>query len=334
MSDCLSIMMRDPGAAIGGIIHDRAPDGRIYASYVGYMKDARRASGKPVALAASRQGTGADPLVVEATHAGFPVLDGVVPFLRGIRGLMDYRDFLKRPALDAPAAPQAAIAGWRDRLAARSLDEAESLELLRDFGIAANEAVIVESEEQLQRAAGSLGFPLALKTAMPGIAHKSELRGVYLHLGDIAGAVEAYRELKERLGARASLAPMVRGGIEMMLGARRDPQFGPVVLLGFGGVLAEAIGDVVTALPPFDASYARRRLDELKLQSLLHGFRGGPAADIEAFCALAARFSTMIDALRDHIEEVDVNPVIVGGDECIAVDALVIGRNSTEDNPI
>ncbi len=327
MSDCLSIMMRDPGASIGGLIHDRAPAGRIYPYYLDYMKTAQTASGKPVALVASRQGTGADPLVIEATHAGFPVLDGVVTFLRGVRGLMDYRDFLDRPAMDLPAAPQAAIAAWRNRLAAGPLDEAESLGLLRDFGIAANETIVVESEEQLQQAAASLGFPLVLKTAMPGALHKSELRGVYLDLGDIAAAVAAYRELEERLGARVAVAPMLRGGIEMMLGARRDPQFGPVVLLGFGGVLAEAIGDVVTALPPFDAGYALRRLDELKLQPLLHGFRGSEAADVGAICAMAARFSAMIDALRDHIEEVDVNPVIVGRDHCIVVDALVVGRN-------
>ena len=115
-------------------------------------------------------------------------------------------------------------------------------------------------------------------------------------------------------------------GVEMSLGARRDPQFGPVIMLGFGGVLAEVIGDVVFALPPIDAETARRRLNELKLEPLLRGVRGRPAANIEAFCTMAARFSAMVDALRDVLQEVDVNPVIAGEEQCIAVDALIVGR--------
>jgi len=93
-------------------------------------------------------------------------------------------------------------------------------------------------------------------------------------------------------------------------------------------VLAEMIGDVVFALPPFDAAYARRRLNELKLEALLKGVRGRPVANIEAFCDMAARFSAMVDALRDDLQEVDVNPVIVGPKKSIAVDALVISRTN------
>jgi len=125
---------------------------------------------------------------------------------------------------------------------------------------------------------------------------------------------------------------MIGDGVEMILGARRDPQFGLVVMLGFGGVLAEVIADVRFALPPFDAECARRRLNELKLETLLRGFRGRRPANIEAFCMMAARFSTMVDALRDELEEVDVNPVIVGEESCIAVDALVVsGANRKGD---
>lgn len=328
MADCLSIMLQDPGAAIGGIIHDRAPDGYIYPNYVARMKRAHAETGKPVALVASRQGTGSDPLVVETTHAGLPVVDGVVTFLKGIRGLMKYRDFLKRPAMTPPAVTGSAVGKWGERLSrVSSLDESESLDLLRDFGITANATVIAQDEDQLREAADRVGFPLVLKTAMPGIAHKSEHRGVYLDLGDMRETIDAYKDLSERLGSRVAVAPMVADGVDMILGARRDPQFGPVVMLGFGGVLAEVIADVVFALPPFDAQYVRYRLDDLDLQPLLHGIRGSPAANIDAFCATAARFSVMIDALRRELQEVDVNPVIVGSRQCVAVDALIVSRH-------
>ncbi len=331
MTDCMSIMMRDPEVAIGGIIHDRAPDGLIYPSYIRYMQRAHEESGKPVALVASRQGTGNDPLVVEMTHDGLPVIDGVTPFLRGVRGLMDYRDFLQQPAMVVPDSPNAVLSQWQSRLAETGvLDEAESLELLRDFELDASRAIIVETQAGLLQAATALAYPLVLKTAMPGILHKSEHNGVCLDIRDAGHLTDAYRDISERLGPRALLAPMAGDGVEMILGAYRDPQFGPVVMLGFGGLLAEVMGDVVFALPPFDAKTARRRLNELKLAPLLQGIRGRPAANIDAFCIMAARFSAMVDALGDDLQEVDVNPVILAAEQCIAVDALIVGRKKEE----
>ena len=99
MTNCLTLMMQDDGAALGAIAIDRAPDGFIYPSHIDCMRQASDLSGKPVALVASRQGTGCDPLVVATTHNGFPVVDGVSTFLSGVRGLMNYRDFLRRPAM-------------------------------------------------------------------------------------------------------------------------------------------------------------------------------------------------------------------------------------------
>ncbi len=117
----------------------------------------------------------------------------------------------------------------------------------------------------------------------------------------------------------------------MILGLKRDPQFGPVVVLGFGGVLAETIADVQFALPPFNAEHARRCVDKMRLRPLLDGVRGAPAVDIDAFCTLAEHFSVMAHALRDVLMEVDVNPVIVNEGGAIAVDALVVGRDRRED---
>ena len=325
MTECFSIMMQDPGVAMGALIHDRAPDGRIYESYVGYMEAANKLSGKPVALVASRQGTGSDPLVVQMTHRGLPILDGVMPFLRGVRGLMDYRDFLAAPPMDAPVASATAVAAWSKRLPAdATLDESAALAMLRDFGLPASACAVADSEKELLEAADKLAWPLVLKTAMPGMLHKSERHGVLLNLCDVQRLQDAYRELSRRLGPKVLVAEMAPAGIEMILGARRDPQFGPVVMLGFGGVLAEVINDVAFALPPFDARYARRRLEELKLRPLLDGVRGTPPSAIDAFCNMAARFSAMVHALRGELQEIDINPVIVGENGCIAVDALVV----------
>ena len=326
MTRCLTILMQDPGAAIGALVHDRGPNGRIYSSYVNYMQRAHAESGKPVALVSARQGTGSDPLVVTTTHAGFPVIDGMSAFLIGVRALFSYRDFLLRPESTPPDVPDEAVEHWRTKLRnIGRLDEAESLMMLRDFGITANACVIAESESAVLAATGVLNYPLVLKTAMPGIAHKSDQAGVLLDLRNEEQLLAAYRDLNERLGPRVLLAPMLAAGVAMILGARQDSQFGPVVLLGFGGIHAEVYQDVAFALPPFDADRARYMLDKLKSRPLLDGARRMNPSNIDSFCTMAANFSAMVHAMRDNLQEIDINPVIVSERDSIAVDALAIG---------
>ena len=326
MTRCLTILMQDPGAAIGALVHDRGPNGRIYSSYVNYMQRAHAESGKPVALVSARQGTGSDPLVVTTTHAGFPVIDGMSAFLIGVRALFSYRDFLLRPESTPPDVPDEAVEHWRTKLRnIGRLDEAESLMMLRDFGITANACVIAESESAVLAATGVLNYPLVLKTAMPGIAHKSDQAGVLLDLRYEEQLLAAYRDLNERLGPRVLVAPMLAAGVAMILGARQDSQFGPVVLLGFGGIHAEVYQDVAFALPPFDADRARYMLDKLKSRPLLDGARRMNPSNIDSFCTMAANFSAMVHAMRDNLQEIDINPVIVSERDSIAVDALAIG---------
>ena len=332
MTRLLSILMQDPGAAMGALVMDRAPDSQIYPSYVNYMQRAHAESDKPVALVAPRQGTGSDPLVVTTTHAGLPVLDGVSAFLVGVRALFSYRDFLLRSRSTPPEVAPPAIERWKSRLDnAKQLDEAEACKMLRDFGVQANASIIAESESAVLAATGVLDYPLVLKTAAPELAHKSDSNGVLLGLDNEERLLSAYRDISERLGPRVLVAPMISTGVEMLLGCKQDPQFGPVVLLGFGGIHAELHKDVAFALPPFDAEWARHMLDGLKSRPLLDGMRGMNACNIDAFCQMAANFSAMVDALRDNLEEIDINPVIVGESASIAVDALTIGRHEEPD---
>jgi len=325
MTRCLTLMMQDEGAAIGGVIHDRAPDGKIYSSYLSYMQRARAESGKPVALVAARQGTGHDEAVVTSTHAGFPVLDGVSQFLAGVRALFAYRDFRLREQGAPRAANTKAVERWREQLAQGGvLPEATSLSLLGDFGITVSSSVAADSEQQVVAAAADLGYPVVLKSAKEGLLHKSDQGGVVLGIADATMLRQMYRLMTARLGADVLVAPMAPSGVEMFLGVKRDPQFGPVVLLGFGGVLAETVGDVQFALPPFTAEHARRCVDRMQLRPLLDGVRGGMPVDIDAFCEVASRFSVLVHALGDVIAEADVNPVIVHAKGAIAVDALVV----------
>jgi acyl-CoA synthetase (NDP forming) len=329
MTRSLSLLMRDPGAALGAVIHDRAPDGKIYSNYLAYMRRAHAESGKPVALVAARQGTGFDEAVVTSTHAGFPVLDGIPAFLKGVNALFAYRDFLLRKQSDSVDLDREVIAKWRARLrSSGSLGEIDALDLFCEFELPATKSIPAGDEDELLSAAEHTGFPLALKTAATGIAHKSDRGGVVLDICDEAELRAAYQKMSSRLGGDVVVAPMAAEGVEMYLGATRDPQFGPVVVLGFGGIFVETLRDVVFALPPFDAAHARRCVDRLHLRPLLDGVRGQPPADIDAFCTIAARFSATVDTFGDELEEVDLNPVIVHAQGCTIVDALLVTRKS------
>jgi len=174
----------------------------------------------------------------------------------------------------------------------------------------------------------ALGFPVVAKTAMPGIHHKSEVDGVRLDLADAAAVRAAYRDLAGRLGNLVTVAVMAPKGIEIALGMVRDPQFGPVVMVGAGGVLVELLADRAAALAPFGLATARRLLDRLTLRRLLAGYRGAPAVDLGVLCATIARFSVLAADLGDLIGEIDANPLICAGPLVLAVDALIVPRGN------
>lgn len=337
MAECFAALMQDEHTALGAVVHDRAPHGSIYPGYVDYLEAGHAASGKPVFLVSNRQGTGADPLVQALTRRGFPVLDGVSAFLAGVRCVLRFRDFQQRLASQSSAEPGVgpspqltrATDTWSARLSAGgSLDEHAAGRLLADFGLPVNPSVRVDGEHALIAAAQDLGYPVVLKSAQAGLQHKTEQDGVALGLRNPAELLSAYRAMNQRLGPAALVCPMVsERGVEMLLGVVSDEQFGPLVLLGCGGIHAEVLRDVAWLLPPFTAEKARTAIDTLRSRPLLDGHRTGPAVDIDAFCTAAAQLSTLADALREVIDEIDINPVLVRQHGCIALDALVVAKS-------
>jgi hypothetical protein len=168
---------------------------------------------------------------------------------------------------------------------------------------------------------------VVLKTAKRGLDHKSDQQGIHLGLADDAAVAAAYRDLAKRIDPRVLVAPMIAShGVEMLLGMVHDPQFGPVVLVGAGGVHVEALADAVYALPPFDAAEAARLVGRLRVARLLESRRHRRPLAVDEFCRVAARFSALVAALGDGLSEIDLNPVIVHADGCAIVDALIVPR--------
>jgi len=326
-ADCMSALLADPDTAIGALCVETRTGKALHHAYAEAMQQAHAGSEKPVVFINNLAAPGDDDLVVTNTRAGLPVLIGLNPALAAIRGAMGRRDFRLRPAM-APAAPPAGLcARWQKRLTGLgTLDESDGLRLFADYGLPVLPHRIVEDSTAAVAAGRELGFPVVLKTAMPGIPHKSDLGGVKLGLADQTAVETAYKDLARRLGPRALVTPMAQTGtgIELAFGAKIDPHFGPVVMVGAGGVLIEFLKDQALALAPFDADEALRLIDSLALRPLLDGKRGRPPADVAALAAALAHFSVMTADLADFLAEIDVNPLLAGPQGVLALDALVV----------
>ncbi|MEJ2605004.1 MAG: acetate--CoA ligase family protein, partial [Gammaproteobacteria bacterium] len=236
-----------------------------------------------------------------------------------------------RVAAAPPPLPRDAAALWQDRLARDTPpDSHTSLVMLEDFGIAVTRSEVIRSAEEAVAAWTRIGGPVALKTVAPGIAHRSAVGGVHLGLNERAAVQAAWADLCERFGPAVEVSEMQPAGVEMLLGMTTDPDIGPIVAIGFGGIHAELRADLAFALPPFDAAHARRLIERLRLRPLLDGDRGSGPADVDALCDAVARFSVMAAALAGRIREIDVNPLIVHSGGCVAVDALTVPHTTEQ----
>jgi acyl-CoA synthetase (NDP forming) len=232
-----------------------------------------------------------------------------------------------------PAAACRALAGHAGTLA-----EYQAKDALAAAGFALAPRALAANLEAALAAARAIGFPLALKLQSPDLPHKSDIGGVRLGINDEAELGEAFALLLaagRAAGARIAgvlVEKMALPGIEILLSAVRDPGFGPVVMLGAGGVMAEVFRDVTHRLAPLDIAVARAMIGELRSAPLLAGFRGAPTADCEALARLIVALGDFAAAAPPALREVELNPVIVhaAGAGCTIADALIILADAPE----
>ena len=206
-----------------------------------------------------------------------------------------------------------------------ALSEYEGAALLREWGIPVVDQILAGSEQEVLAAAKKLGYPVVLKVCSKDVLHKTEQGGVILNIRNTGSLSRAVRELKKRFSKTPHsllVQKMAGSGVELILGARRDPIFGPIVLAGIGGIFTEIFRDTVIELAPLNAAKAGSMLRRLKGFALLNGFRSQPPVDLDTVTAALTALSKLITKRKD-ILEIDINPMIAYPDGAFAVDALV-----------
>jgi len=283
-------------------------------------------TGKPLMVLANIAAAVDPEAATWLRQAGIPVLENARSGLLALRHLLDHA---ARPApADQPPIDTARRDRWARVLAQGEPDGAAALDLLQAYGIPVARACPAGTAAAALAAAAEIGYPVVLKTGQPGIAHKSDAGGVVLGIRDPAGLAAAYADMAGRLGPAVLVCETAGPGTELALGITRDPDLGPLVVVGAGGLLVEFLADRAVALPPVGPEAALRMVGRLRVAGLLAGVRGQPPADTGAIAGAVVAVSAIARELGDHLEALDINPLICGPGGAVAVDVLAVRRGS------
>jgi acetyltransferase len=291
---------------------------------------------KPVAIYIS---TAADEVTYLKKAFDYPLFTQVVETIRALE--LSHRYYWEQqevhaeeeiPAFDVNrVAVQALIE--RARAEGRDLLLHEAVQVLTHYGIPVAQSIQATTVEEMQAAAERIGYPVAIKVISEGISHKSDVGGVQLNLRNSAAVAEAFQDMRERIGRAypdvkidgVLVQPMATGGRELILGGRQDAQFGPVVLVGMGGVFVEIFEEVALRVAPIPRREALAMIKELRGAPILMGARGHKRSDLEAVVDAILRLCQLLGDFPE-IQEIDVNPLRVfhAPDGCQALDARII----------
>jgi acyl-CoA synthetase (NDP forming) len=295
---------------------DRCDDADWRAASRAVIAAAKRTGGR-AAVVASLSESMPEPYAAELLEAGVAPLNGIDEALAAADAAATVGESW------ASAAPRSLLAALPPSPDSIILSEKEAKEALAPFGMEIPPSKVAASPYFAVEAAEALGYPVVVKAL--GLAHKTDVGGVRLNLWsarEVAEAVESLAGLNGRLLVERMITDQVA---ELLIGVVRDPQFGLLMRIAAGGVLVELLGDVASLLLPTTADEVRRAILSLMMAPLLTGYRGRPAADIEAAIAAALAIARFAEAHADKLEELDVNPLIVRpeGKGAVAVDALI-----------
>jgi len=211
------------------------------------------------------------------------------------------------------------------------LTEFESKRILKQVGISVVETKLARTQKEAVSFSQKMGFPLALKINSPDIIHKSDSGGVKLSLNNVAGVKKAYDEILKKVRRHypeaavhgVSVQKMVRPGTEVIIGTSKDPQFGPVIMFGLGGIFVEILKDVSFRVIPVERKDAQEMIQEIKGYPLLQGYRGKEPASVPALVEMILKISKFIEE-NPQVKELDLNPIFAYRNKAVTVDARIV----------
>jgi acyl-CoA synthetase (NDP forming) len=317
---CLAAMAADPAVGATVLAVDLVPGSRLAPDYIDVVLRVQERTGAPMAVLGNMSTTIDGEFARRLRDGGVPVLMGTDTGLRALGHALR-----RQPVAPAESPDTARAAAWASRLTGL-VDEVVAKQVLAAWGIPTVPEQLVTNDHQAILAASTLGWPVVMKSAAPGLMHKSDAGAVHLHVQGVEQVAAVYADLAARFGPQVVVQQQIdtRESVEVFLGMSHDPEFGPLLSVGLGGIWVEALEAITFALPPVDAALAERLLDRIPGSKLLAGGRGrAPVNRVAAIEAIVA-FSRLALDLSPYVSEIDVNPLLAGPRGVVAVDALVV----------
>jgi len=213
----------------------------------------------------------------------------------------------------------------------KTLSEHASKEVLKNYSVPVTEEYLANDVEEAIKYAQKIGYPVVLKGSSSTLTHKTEMNLVEVGIKDEESLVEAFNAIEKRGGSQLDgilVQEMIKGERELVAGLTRDPQFGPCVMFGLGGIFTEVLKDVTFRVAPLERYDAYEMMDEIKAKKILDEFRGKPAVDREKLADILINLGR-IGLEHEEVAEIDINPLIIKDSMPVAVDALIVLRAET-----
>ena len=304
-------------------------DPSIYYMVEGIKKVVEEGNAKPIMMLPFLENTRNYEYTEKLRNLGIPVLPPSIYAFKILKYLADYIDYKYEDKTLEIALP-----AKNNLLNTRALSEVESKMILKQYGIPVDDLFVVKNEAEALKAAKKIGYPLVMKIESAEILHKSDVGGVKLNINSENEVLSAYNEIFNNVkiykpNAKINgilMQKMLPKGMEVIIGVSNDAQFGPMVLVGLGGVFVEVFNDVSLYPAPFNKKEAFKMISELKAYKMLTGYRGEKSCDLDALVDMIVKISIFADKNKNSISEIDINPLFVysQGLGVGVADALVI----------
>ncbi len=339
----LRLVMQDPEVDVGGFFYNlEMPDPEAAQKIIEVYRELE----KPLII--FTWPTGQDYAIKAKNtlvQAGVPVIEHIPSGLWAINALADWVQKIERPRYKHVSKTGKARDFARDQLREKTaepggaLTEWRSKQILKCYDIPVTRETLVTSPEEAIKAARDIGYPVALKIMSPQLLHKTDVGGLELNLNSENEVVDAFNSIMKKVKQERPDATlegilvqeMLKPGLEVIVGVKNDPIFGPAVVFGLGGVYVEVLKDVSTRVAPLSEEDAREMIQDIKGKALLSSFRGQKERDFEALVRVLMNISRLSLELKDEIEEIDINPLILyeNGEGAVAADALLAAKKDT-----
>lgn len=322
VSASMEPVIRDP--AVGACVYVMTPQAQM-APVAALFTELGQRNGKPCLVANSASGI-SEATRLRLIELGVPFFPSVDEALTTIKDMLWLHKHEASPAETVPALSPA-VRDLAQGLETGVLSEDQTKKLLAAAGIPTADGELAPDADTAVKIATTMGYPVVLKIVAGGVTHKSDMGGVKLNLEDEQAVRDAFAQIAEA-ASRAHVRlegclvqPMIKGDVELMIGAVHDPQYGPLVMVGTGGTLVELMKDVRLLPAPVSARAAEQALRSLRYAALLAGYRGREPADLPAVARLVRDVSVLAAQLGPRLAELDINPVRIQGARAVAADA-------------